>query len=148
MQTLVSGISVHTIQSCVPMCGRHHKGQQSFCLTSRCDVYIQQALPNGQIVPGMKQHLALFWVQMFTHAHLKQSISPLWSDILFHTHPLMTGGLQHILTLGLLSISQVHRCQLESMGSHFLIQAVTLCFQGLTNEDLPSFCDASYCSFQ
>ena len=75
MLTLVSGISVHTIQSCTPMCGWHHKGQQSFSLASRCDVHVQQSFPHGQIVSEMKQHLAFFGVRMFTHACLKQSIS-------------------------------------------------------------------------
>ena len=148
MLTLVSSILVHTIQSCAPMCGRHHKGQQSFSLTFRHDVHIQQSFPDGQIVPDTKQHLALFRVRMFTHACLKQSISPLWSDVLFRTHPLMAGSQQHVLVLCLLPISHVHRCQLESMGLHFLIQVITFHSQGSADEDLPSFCDAGYCSFQ
>ena len=113
--TLVSSISVHTIQSCVPMCRRHHKGQQSFSLTFRPPMMFTYSIPFLMVKLFLTRNSALPSLgSECSPMHVLSKASLFWGGMSFlGAHPLTAGSQQHILILCFLPVCHMHRCQLE-----------------------------------
>ena len=72
--TLVSSISVHTIESCLLVHSRDHKGQQSFSFAFRHFVNIQHAIFHGEAIPYVEHCLTFFRIWVLTHSSSMQCV--------------------------------------------------------------------------
>ena len=78
---LVPCIVMYTIQNCVVLGGRNHKGQDS-CLSPKHDAYIQEPFTQDQAVPHVKKHMALLHLCIFIQV-LPQECIPFGKGVSF-----------------------------------------------------------------